>query len=43
VLGSVCIRNGGDKLVWDSEQMKFTNDPDANNYLDYEHREGWKM
>lgn len=43
LLGSVCIRNGGDRLVWNSEQMKFTNDPDANEYLDYEHREGWKL
>src|SRR5579872_7083272 len=43
LLGSVCIRNGGGKLVWDSENMKFTNDPDANEYLDYEHREGWKL
>ncbi len=43
LLGSVCIRNGGSRLVWDSGQMKFTNDPDANQYLDYEHREGWKL
>jgi predicted dehydrogenase len=43
LLGSVCIRNGGGKLVWDSENLKFTNDPDANQYLDYEHREGWKV
>jgi hypothetical protein len=43
LLGSVCIRNGGDKLVWNSEKMEFTNDPDANKYLDYEHRDGWKL
>jgi len=43
LLGSVCIRIGGDKLVWDSENLKITNDPDANKYLDYEHREGWKL
>jgi predicted dehydrogenase len=43
LLGSVCIHNGGNRLVWDSEKMKFTNDPDANKYLDYEHREGWTL
>lgn len=43
LLGSVCVRNGGDKLIWDSKDMKFTNDSDANQYLDYEHRPGWKI
>ncbi len=43
LLGSVCIRNGGQKLVWDSENLKITNDPDANQYLDYEHRKGWQL
>jgi predicted dehydrogenase len=43
LLGSVCVRIGGDKIVWDSENMKITNDPDANKYLDYEHREGWRL
>ncbi len=43
LLGSVCVRNGGDKLLWDSPNMKFTNDPDANQYLDYEHRPGWRL
>jgi predicted dehydrogenase len=43
LLGSVCIRNGGGRLVWDSENMKITNDADANQYLNYEHREGWKV
>jgi predicted dehydrogenase len=43
LLGSVCIRNGGDKLVWDSENMKITNDQDANKYLHYEYRPGWSL
>jgi len=43
LLGSVCIRNGGGKLVWDSENMKFTNDPDANKLLHYEYRKGWSL
>ncbi len=43
LLGSVCIRNGGDPLTWDSEGMKFTNDPDANKLLHYEYRKGWSL
>ena len=43
LLGSVCIRNGGDKLVWDSANLKITNDPDANKYLHYEYRKGWSL
>ena len=43
LLGSVCIRNGGDKLVWDSANLKITNDKDANNYLHYEYRKGWSL
>ena len=43
LLGSVCIHNGGDKLVWDSENMKITNDPEANKYLHYEYRKGWSL
>ena len=43
LLGSVCIHNGGDKLIWDSQNVKFTNDPDANKYLHYEYRKGWSL
>lgn len=43
LLGSVCIRNGGSKLLWDSENLKFTNDPDANKLLHYEYRKGWTL
>ena len=43
LLGSVCIRNGGDKLVWDSENLKITNDPEANKYVHYEYRKGWSL
>lgn len=43
LLGSVCIRNGGDKLVWDSANLKITNDPDANKHLHYEYRKGWSL
>ena len=43
LLGSVCIRNGGEKLLWDSEHLKITNDPDANKFLHYEYRKGWSL
>jgi len=43
LLGSVCIRNGGEKLVWDSRALKITNDPEANRYLHYQYREGWSL
>jgi predicted dehydrogenase len=43
LLGSVCIRNGGQRLNWDSENLKITNDPDANKLLHYEYRKGWSL
>jgi hypothetical protein len=43
LLGSVCVRNGGDQLDWDSENLKITNDPDANQFLHYEYRKGWSL
>jgi predicted dehydrogenase len=43
LLGSVCVRNGGDLLHWDSENLKITNDPDANQFLHYEYRKGWSL
>src|SRR2546426_2495207 len=42
-VGSVCIRNGREKLLWDSENLKITNDPDANKFLHYEYRKGWSL
>jgi predicted dehydrogenase len=43
LLGSVCIHNGGEKLNWDSENMKITNVAKANDLLHYEYRKGWKL
>jgi len=42
LLGVVCVRNGGDKLMWDSGKV-VTNDPDANRFLHYEYRKGWAL
>ena len=43
LLGSLCVRRGGDKLIWDSANMKITNEPEANAMLHYEYRKGWTL
>jgi len=43
LLGTVCVRVGGRKLIWDSENLKVTNLPEANEYLNYEYRSGWTL
>ncbi|MHB1033762.1 MAG: Gfo/Idh/MocA family protein [Pirellulales bacterium] len=43
LLGTVSVRMEGKKLVWDSENLKVTNLPDANKYLHYEYRPGWTL
>jgi len=42
LLGVVCVRNGGDKLLWDNGKVA-TNDPEANRFLHYEYRKGWEL
>ena len=41
-LGNIAIRLGR-KLNWDSEQMEFTNDPEATKLLTRESRQGWML
>lgn len=43
LLGTVCVRMGGKRLLWDSENLKVTNLPEANQYLHYEYRNGWTL
>ncbi|MGA2496677.1 MAG: Gfo/Idh/MocA family oxidoreductase [Tepidisphaeraceae bacterium] len=43
MLGAICIRLGGQRLLWDAGNMKVTNLPEANNYLHYEYRKGWVL
>ena len=43
LLGTVCVRCGGRKLLWDSKSFKVTNVPEANQYLHYEYRKGWTL
>jgi len=42
LLGNIAIRTGK-KLAWDGANMKFTNFPEANNYVHKEYRKGWKL
>lgn len=41
-LGTVALR-AGKKVVFDSQQMKITNDAGANRYLTREYRPGWEL
>lgn len=43
LLGTVCVRTGGHKLLWNSESMKITNRPEANPYLHYTYRRPWTL
>ena len=43
LLGSVCVRNGGGKLCWDSANMKIANAPKASEFLHYTYRKGWTL
>jgi predicted dehydrogenase len=43
LLGSVCVRNGGEKLLWDSANLKITNVAEANRWLHYDYRPGWNI
>ena len=42
LLGNIAIRTGK-KLDWDAENMKFTNDSDANEYVKEPYRSGWSL
>lgn len=42
LLGNVAYR-AGKPLEWDAQNMKFTNAPEADQYLHYEYRKGWEL
>jgi hypothetical protein len=42
LLGNVAVR-AGKKLVWDGPSMRFTNLPEANQFLHKEYRKGWTL
>lgn len=43
LLGNVALRFLDKKLLWDPENMRITNVPEANNCLHYEYRKGWSL
>jgi len=43
LLGMVCVRVGGQKLIWDSRSLNVTNCLKANEYVHYEYRKGWEL
>lgn len=43
LLGTVSVRMGGRKLIWDSANLKVTNVPEANKYIHYQYRDGWTL
>jgi hypothetical protein len=42
LLGTVAYRTG-QKLEWDAENLKVTNCPEANEYIQREYRKGWTL
>src|SRR5262249_50804913 len=42
-LGSVSLRLGGRRVLFDATQAKITNLPEANKYLTREYRKGWEL
>ncbi len=45
LLGNVAVfmKQKNTKLLWDAQEGKFTNVPEANDLLHYEYREGWSL
>ncbi|MBN2133462.1 MAG: Gfo/Idh/MocA family oxidoreductase [Sedimentisphaerales bacterium] len=43
LLGTVAVRTGGRKLLWDSERMRVINSPQANACLHYPYRTSWTL
>jgi len=43
VMGNLALRRLGEKLLWDGENMKVTNDDEANRYVKEPYREGWSL
>ncbi|MBN1126084.1 MAG: Gfo/Idh/MocA family oxidoreductase [Sedimentisphaerales bacterium] len=43
VMGNLALKRLGKKLLWDGENMKFTNDDEANKYVLLPARKGWEL
>jgi predicted dehydrogenase len=43
MVGVIALKMPGTKLEWDAQAMKFTNCPEANQFLDPPYRKGWTL
>jgi predicted dehydrogenase len=43
LLGVIAIKMAGTKLEWDAKRTRFTNCPEANQYVNPPYRAGWKL
>ena len=42
-MGNLAVRYPDRRLLWDGENMKVTNDADADKYVRRNYREGWTL
>jgi hypothetical protein len=43
LMGNLAVRYPNRLLLWDGDNMKVTNDDEANGYVKQQYREGWKL
>ena len=43
MVGVIALKMPGVKLTWDAKTMRFTNCPDANQYVNPAYRAGWTL
>ncbi|MHC4664524.1 MAG: Gfo/Idh/MocA family protein [Planctomycetota bacterium] len=43
LMGNLAIRHPGERLNWDGENMRVTNLPEANEYVQRQYRQGWTL
>ncbi len=43
VMGNLALKRLGKRLMWDGDNMKFTNDDEANQYVHMPYRQGWTL
>jgi hypothetical protein len=43
LIGAISIRFPGETLKWDDHAVKFTNNDDANKYINPTYRKGWRL
>jgi hypothetical protein len=43
LLGNVALRYPGERLTWDAVNLKITNKPEADQYVQHVYRPGWSL